>query len=309
MTIAIISHPDCCLHHAGVNHPESPDRVKVVQMALERYPFKTPVTFNEAPMASREQLIRAHDPNYVDWIYRIAPKPKQDPIAIDEDTWMNAYTLQAALRAAGAVPFAVDLVMQQKLEAAFCNIRPPGHHAEHEKAMGFCFFNNVAIGVMHAMKQHHLKHIAIIDFDVHHGNGTQEIFQNNSQVLYCSSFQHPLYPGYDDELDNAHILNVPLAQGSGSKEFRTQVEAAWFEKIAAFKPEFIFFSAGFDAHLNDPLAQLQLSKEDYVWVTNQIAKIAAVHCEGRMVSALEGGYNLEALAECVPRHVEAMQIK
>ena len=306
MTIAIISHPDCALHDAGEGHPERPERVVVIQDALKRYPFNVPVNFLEAPLATRRELIVAHDKAYVDWIFSIAPEDGM--VAVDEDTVMNPYTLNAALRAAGSVPFAVDLVMAGKASVAFCNVRPPGHHAEHEKAMGFCFFNNVAVGVLHAIKKHNIERVAIIDFDVHHGNGTQNIFQHEHRVMYCSSFEHPFYPGYDEEMDNEHILSVPLPAGAGSETFREKVQAAWFEKIAAFQPQLIFFSAGFDAHTKDPLAELNLMEADYVWLTTQIAKIAKVHAQGRMISVLEGGYNLDVLAQCVPAHVNAMVI-
>jgi acetoin utilization deacetylase AcuC-like enzyme len=304
MTLVIISHPDCALHDAGKEHPERPDRVRVIETALKKFSFVTPIKFLQAPLASREQLLEVHDESYVNWIYSIAPK--KGSIGIDDDTRMNPYTLHAALRAAGAVPYAVDLVMEGKAEVAFCNVRPPGHHAEHEKAMGFCFFNNVAIGAMHAIKYYAIERVAIVDFDVHHGNGTQSIFQRNKQVLYCSSFQHPLFPGYEDEMDSKHILCVPLPAGTTGSVFRETVEKAWFDKIAAFQPQLIFFSAGFDAHADDPLANLSLHKEDYIWLTNQIAKIAAVHCNGKMISVLEGGYNLDVLADCVPAHVNAM---
>lgn len=307
MTIAIISHKDCVLHEAGEMHPEQPARVEVIQAALERYDFHPPAKFYEAPLATREQLINVHDETYVDWIFSIAPK--HDFIGIDADTWMNPYSLKAALRAAGSVPFAVDLIMKGEAEAAFCNVRPPGHHAERDKAMGFCFFNNVAIGVRHAVLQHKLKRIAIVDFDVHHGNGTQDIFQNDKNVLYCSSFEHPFYPGYEPEMDNEHILSVPLEAGTKGELFRDKVQSAWFDKIAAFQPDFIFFSAGFDAHADDPLADLGLTEHDYVWLTTQIAKIAKVHCDGRIVSVLEGGYNLKALAQCAPAHVNALVVK
>lgn len=304
MTIAIISHTDCELHEAGDQHPERPQRVKVINAAINHFPFKSPLTFYQAPLATHDQLITVHDKNYVDWIISISPK--HEMIGIDADTWMNPNTLQAALRAAGSLPFAVDLIMQKQAQVAFCNIRPPGHHAEREKAMGFCFFNNIAIGVMHAFSTYQLERIAIIDFDVHRGNGTQDIFQRDKRVLYCSSFQHPLYPGYEEEMDNAHILSVPLAAGTTSDEFREKIAQAWFDKIATFKPQLIFFSAGFDAHVNDPLADLKLTEADYVWLTTQIAKIAKVHCDGRMISALEGGYNLDVLAQCVPAHINAM---
>jgi acetoin utilization deacetylase AcuC-like enzyme len=304
MTLAIISHPDCALHFAGLGHPESPERVKVIQSALQAFPFKTKVHFHEAPLAEKAQLARAHDPNYVDWIFSIAPK--NEMTIVDADTVMSPETLQAALRAAGAVIFAVDLVMQNKAQAVFCNVRPPGHHAEYEKAMGFCFFNNVAVGIFHAFNQYHLERIAIVDFDVHHGNGTQNIFQNDPRVLYCSSFEYPFYPGYDEELNNEHLLPVPLPAGTDGASYREKIKAAWFEKILAFNPQLIFFSAGFDAHVDDPLAQLKLHKEDYVWLTQQIAAIAKKTCGGKIISVLEGGYNLDALRDCVPAHVNAM---
>jgi len=304
MTIALISHPDCILHDVGEHHPERPERVQVIQEALKRFPFKTNTKFYQAPLATYAQLISVHDKDYVDWIRSIAPK--EGYIGIDEDTMMNPHTLQAALRAAGSVPFAVDTVMSGEAQVAFCNIRPPGHHAERDKAMGFCFFNNIAIGVVHVITHYPIKRVAIIDFDVHHGNGTQNIFQTEKRVMYCSSFEHPFYPGYDSEMDNEHILSVPLEAGTGSELFRGKVQEVWFERLAAFQPQFIFFSAGFDAHAKDPLADLSLIEEDYVWLTTQIAKIAKVHGDGKMVSVLEGGYNLDALAQCVPAHVNAM---
>lgn len=307
MTIAIISHPDCMLHDVGESHPERPERVRVIQEALQRYFINKPVNFLEAPLASRDQLIRAHDQEYVDWIYSIAPKNSM--VAIDSDTWMNQHTLNAALRAAGSVPFAVDLIMQKKANVAFCNVRPPGHHAERDKAMGFCFFNNVAIGVMHAMDQYHLQRVAIVDFDVHHGNGTQDIFQNNDDVLYCSSFEHPFYPGYNSKMENNHILSIPLPAGTDGEIFREKIKMNWLRQIADFQPNLIFFSAGFDGHKLDPLADLNLVEADYVWLTTEIAKIAKDQCDGKMISVLEGGYNLDVLAECVPAHVNAMTIK
>lgn len=306
MTLAIISHPDCVLHDAGKGHPERPERVQVIQQALQDYPFKKPVQFYEAPEAAREDLLRAHDKEYIDWIF--ASAPKRTHISIDEDTVMNPYTLDAALRAAGSVILAVDLVMTDKVQAVFCNVRPPGHHAERDRAMGFCFFNNVAVGAHYALAKYNLQRVAIVDFDVHHGNGTQNIFQKDKRVLYCSSFQHPFYPGYDEEFENSHIASVLLGSGTTGEEYREKVAAAWFNKLLAFKPELIFFSAGFDAHTNDPLANINLQVDDYVWLTQQIADIAKKTSHGRMISALEGGYNLEVLAECVPAHVNAMDL-
>lgn len=304
MTTAIISHPDCLLHDAGLAHPERPDRCKVIQEAIEHYPLQGSVRYYQAPPVTREQLLRAHAANYVDWLFSIAPK--EAAISIDEDTVMNPHTLPAALRAAGGAVLAVDLVVSGNAQAAFCNIRPPGHHAERDRAMGFCFFNNVAVAVKHAIEHHRLERVAIIDFDVHHGNGTQAIFQKDERVLICSSFEHPFYPGYDEEMDNEHILNVPLPAGTAGEAYRAAVAAAWFDKLAAFRPQLIFFSAGFDGHVNDPIGEFRLTEADYVWLTLQIAKIAKQCAGGRMVSVLEGGYQLDALAHCVPSHVNAM---
>lgn len=303
MTIAIISHPDCALHDIE-GHPERPARVKSVEKALETYPFRHPVQFYLSKKATLAQLRLAHDDTYLQWITAMAPK--QGFLAIDADTIMDAHTLNAALYAAGAVPLAVDLIFSGQAKAVFCNIRPPGHHAERGKAMGFCFFNNVAIGASYALQRYGLKRVAIIDFDVHHGNGTQAIFQDNPQVLYCSSFQHPFYPGYEPKLDNAHILSVPLPAGTGSAVYRQAVTAAWFGKLADFHPDLILFSAGFDAHEHDPLANFMLTKSDYVWLTQEVVKIAKQSCEGRVISVLEGGYDLPSLAACVPAHVDAL---
>ena len=300
MTIALISHPDCALHDMGEGHPEQPARVRVIQSALERYPFQHPVRFYEASLATREQLIRAHEPEYVDYLFAIAPR--EGVVGLDSDTWMNEHTLRAALLAAGAGIMAVDLVMSNQAKAAFCNVRPHGHHAEPARAMGFCFFNNVAVAVRHALSQHGVARIAIIDFDVHHGNGTQAIFQEDERVMLCSSFQHPFYPGFNPAMSNPHILTVPLPARTAGAEYRLAVEAAWFDRLATFKPQLVFFSAGFDAHQADPLAQLKLTVEDYVWLTEQVMSITQV-CA---ISMLEGGYDLNALASCVPAHVAAL---
>ncbi len=306
MSIALISDPSCELHDAGYEHPESPERVKVIQQALKDFPFTTHKEFYTAPLATIEDVKRAHDHRFVDWLISIAPKT--GVIMVDADTRMNSHTLSAAMHAAGAVILAVDLVLKNEVQAAFCNVRPPGHHAEYDKAMGFCFFNNIAIGALYALEVYHLQRIAIIDFDVHHGNGTQNIFQRDKRVMYCSSFQHPFYPGYDEELDNSHILGVPLKAGTDGAQFREAVEKKWFAKLLEFKPDLIFFSAGFDAHEQDPLADLRLTKDDYVWLTSKIADIAKICCQGKMISVLEGGYNLTVLADCVPAHVQAMII-
>lgn len=305
MTIAIISHPDCLLHKAHDAHPESPERLRAIEEGIKHYSFSKPVKRYTAPLATWEQLVAVHDEDYLRWIQSIAP-PKKEVIAIDADTYMNHNTWQAALRAAGSVPAAIDLLQKGEAQVAFCNVRPPGHHAEPDKAMGFCIFNNVAIGVKYAMQHHGLERIAIIDFDAHRGNGTQVVFQNNRHVLYCSSFQYPFYPGYESERDNSHILSVPLRAGTGGELFRVKVKEAWFDKINQFKPQMIFFSAGFDGHVDDSISNLCLTESDYVWLTLHIARMAKVHCQGKIVSVLEGGYNLKALEECVPAHINAL---
>lgn len=304
MSIAIISHPDCILHYAGDAHAESPRRIEVIREAIESFNFRNPLLQLEAPLATREQLLRVHPEHYLDWLSSISPE--SDMIGVDEDTVMNQHTLRAAYLSAGSVLFAVDQVMSGKAQAAFCCVRPPGHHAERETAMGFCFFNNVAVGVMHALEHHGLQRAAIIDFDVHHGNGTQVIFQRNEKVMLCSSFEHPLYPGYEPEMDNDRIINVPLPAGTKGDVFREKTAAAWFDSLNAFKPEFIFISAGFDGHAKDPLAHLELTEPDYVWITTEIRRIAETHCNGKIVSVLEGGYHLDALRQSVPQHINAL---
>ncbi len=304
MTIAIISHPECVLHQAGYAHVEAPQRIEVIRDAIAHFDFCDKIIQLEAPMVTREQLLRVHLAHYIDELNALSPQTGM--VAIDEDTAMNPHSLRAAYLAAGSVVCAVDLVMNGKVNAAFCNVRPPGHHAESAKAMGFCFFNNVAVGVMHALAHYPVQRVAIIDFDVHHGNGTQQIFQHHSQVMLCSSFQSPFYPGYDPANDNALMINLPLAAGTSGAEFREKAADAWFERLDQFKPQLIFFSAGFDAHVNDPLADLQFKDEDYVWLTASIRRIAEKYSQGRMISVLEGGYDLDALAGVVPAHINEL---
>jgi acetoin utilization deacetylase AcuC-like enzyme len=304
MAIGVISHQDCIKHDPGAGHPEQPERVQVIDRAIRQFNFTNKIEYYASIPATREQLERVHDVDYLDKLFAMAPIG--ETISLDADTHMCPDTLQAALLSAGAAPMAVDLVMKGDVQAVFCNVRPPGHHAETNKAMGFCFFANIAVGVAHAISVHKIKRVAIIDFDLHHGNGTQQIFQDNPDVLFCSSFEHPLYPGYDETMDNEHIVAVPLSAGTRGDVYREKVKAAWFDKIIKFKPEFIFISAGFDAHEKDPLGNLNLDADDYVWITKEIAKLATQLCNGRIVSMLEGGYNLEALAESVPPHVDSL---
>ena len=259
---------------------------------------------HEAPEVTHEQLLRVHDAAYIDSIKSAAPH--QGSVELDGDTTMNPFTYPAALRAAGAVVMAVDLVMAGKVENAFCNIRPPGHHAEKAQAMGFCIFNNVAIGAAHALAAHGLSRVAIADFDVHHGNGTEHAFHDNPRVMLCSTFQHPFYPYAGANSGNDHIINVPLAAGTGSLEFRDAVTNRWLPALEKFKPELLLISAGFDAHWEDDMAMLKLVDADYGWVTNQLKGIAERHCHKRIVSTLEGGYELHALGRSAMVHIKEL---
>jgi acetoin utilization deacetylase AcuC-like enzyme len=304
--IALISHPACLLHEMGPSHPEQPARLKVIEHALLNSEIATYLKQYTASLATRQQLVEVHDAAYVDQLFKLAPK--EGLIGLDPDTWMNPFSLSAALHAAGALIQGVDVVMAGEVRAAFCNVRPPGHHAERAQAMGFCFFNNVAVGVAHALNQHGLKRVAIVDFDVHHGNGTENIFKNDERVLLCSSFQSPFYPFSGEDTKRTHILNLPLPAGTDGKYFRDQAKKHWFKKIEQFKPEMIFFSAGFDAHTADDMANMNLIEEDYAWITQKVRALADQLCEGRMVSTLEGGYALNVLGHCALAHVRALKI-
>ncbi len=301
MSVALISHPICLLHQMGFDHPEQPNRLRAIQTELIISGLDAHLKHYEAPAVTREQLLRVHDADYIEEIFQIAPK--EGLVAIDPDTLMNPYTLQAALHAAGSTVCGVDLVMKKEVNAAFCNVRPPGHHAERARAMGFCFFNNIAVGVAHALEQYKLKRVAIIDFDVHHGNGTENIFLNDERVMLCSSFQHPFYPFAGADTESDHIINLPLPAGTAGDEFFQKVVERWVPAVEKFEPEMIFFSAGFDAHIQDELAHLRLEVEDYAWITRKFKDIADRFCEGRMVSTLEGGYSLEVLGACVAAHI------
>lgn len=304
MTTAFITHPDTLLHVMDGSHPESPARITVIRNALASADLMEKLQVHEAPLATDEQLQRAHTAEYVRYIKRVAPKAGM--VRLDADTAMGPMTLSAALHAAGAVVLATDLVMNGKADNAFCCIRPPGHHAGRARAAGFCIFNNVAVGVAHAMVQYGLKRVAIIDFDVHHGDGSEDIFGNNPGVMLCSTFQHPFYPGSGADSRNEHMVNVPLPANTNGKAYRKAVEEQFQPALERFKPQMVFVSAGFDAHAEDPLAQLELVKEDYVWITDFIKDIADRFAEGRIVSSLEGGYQLAALAESATAHVRRL---
>lgn len=304
MSIALISHPDCLLHDMGHSLPEIPARLKVIEDALSQSDLCDQLIPYTAETVTRDQLLRVHSEEYVDYIFMSSPQKGWVPL--DPDTWMNPHTLQASLRAAGATVQAVDLVMSGVLHAAYCNVRPPGHHAERAVAMGFCIFNNIAVAAAHALEHHQLKRVAIIDFDAHHGNGIEAIFKEDERVLYCSSFEHPFYPFSGAETKSDHILNIPLLAGSDGKVLREKIETHWLAKIAAFNPEMVFFSAGFDAYYQDEMSDLLFREEDYAWVTREIIHIIKNTGKYRIISALEGGYDLKGLGSCVVAHIREL---
>lgn len=303
MSIGIITHHDCLLHDMAPGHPECPARISAIDRQIVHDGFNYEMRFLDAPKATRAQLMRVHDTDYIDEIFRLSPD--RGSVALDPDTSMTSFTLNAALRAAGAVVEAVDLIHEGELSRAFCLVRPPGHHAEHNRAMGFCIFNNIAVGVAHA-RNLGVGRIAIADFDVHHGNGTEDIVQGMGDVLLLSSFQHPFYPHTGTDSRLANVVNVPLEAGTDGAGFRSAIEQYWLPALETFSPEWLFISAGFDAHQSDPLGGLQLTEEDYAWVTRQLCRVAVDYGEGRIVSSLEGGYHLEALGRSVCAHLDAM---
>ena len=304
MQTAYITHSLCLKHEMGAYHPESPARIHAIEDQLIASGLMDYLQRHDAPEATREQLLRAHAAGYIDAI--AAAAPKQGMVQLDPDTAMNPFSYRAALRAAGAVVLGVDLVMAGKAENVFCNIRPPGHHAERGRAMGFCIFNNVAVGAAHALAAHGLSRVAIADFDVHHGNGTENIFHDEPRVMLCSTFQHPFYPYCGADSGNDHIINVPLAAGTGGEGFREAVTRHWLPALERFRPELLLISAGFDAHRDDDMATLRLTEADYAWVTEQLKSVAKKHAQRRIVSALEGGYELPALGRSALAHLKAL---
>ncbi|MBS0549224.1 MAG: histone deacetylase family protein [Proteobacteria bacterium] len=307
MSTLLITHPACLGHEPGEHHPECPDRLRAVLKALEDESFAD-LARQEAPVASTEQLCRVHPKEYVEAILGV--RPAADELAmIDADTLMSAGSAEAALRAAGAVVAAVDAVATAQAGAAFAAVRPPGHHATPTLPGGFCLFSNVAIGARHAQAKHGIGKVAILDFDVHHGQGTQATVETDPSLFYASTHQSPFYPGTGSTRErgiDGNVVNVPLMANSGSNEFR----AAWGDRILPqldrFAPDMVIVSAGFDAHLRDPLAQLRLDTEDFAWITGELVGIARTHSRGRIVSALEGGYDLEALADSAAAHVRVL---
>lgn len=305
-SLAILSHPLCREHETGAGHPERPERLDALAAALRAAPFaaEPKVTRHEAREATRTELERVHEPSYLDLLF--ARAPREGLAWLDADTPIGPHSLGAALCAAGAVAEAVDRVLGGETRAAFCPVRPPGHHAERARAMGFCLLNNVAVGAAHALEAHGLERVAIVDFDVHHGNGTEDIFRDEPRVLLLSSFQHPFYPGSGADTRSDHILNLPLPAGTDGPAYRRQVEARWLGPLDAFRPELVLFSAGFDAHREDPLAGLLLEDDDFAWITTVVRDLALRHAGGRIVSTLEGGYSREALGRSAVAHLEAL---
>lgn len=304
MPTAFITHPDCARHEMGDSHPECPERLSAISDRLIAAGLDPFLAHYMAPSVTRAQLLRVHSAAHVEKMAAMAPQTGH--VWIDEDTALNPHTPSAAMRAAGALILATDLVLGDEAENAFCSVRPPGHHATRDQAMGFSIFNNVAVGVAHALEHHGVPRTAILDFDAHHGNGTEDIFRDDQRVLFCSIFQHPFYPYSGADTASERMINTPLAAGAGGEEFRAAVEEHWLPALDRFRPEIVFISAGFDGHREDDRASLRLTEADYAWVTRTIKAAAKRHCQGRIVSTLEGGYALSALARSVTEHIRAL---
>lgn len=304
METLYLTHPSCRLHDMGDWHPESPQRLDAINDQMLASGLANYVVTEQAVPADEAALTRAHDAAYVAYILREGPF--EGARMLDPDTLQGPHTAEAALCAAGAGIAAVDAVMARRATSAFCAVRPPGHHACHDRAMGFCFFNNVAVAAHHAMHHHGVKRVAIIDFDVHHGNGTEDIFRGDDRVLMCGFFQHPFYPNCGVDAVAANMVNVPVPAYSGAAAVRELVVQSWLPRLREHKPELIFISAGFDAHREDDMGQLSLVEADYTWLTEQVVAVADEYAQGRIVSMLEGGYNLSALGRSVVAHVRAL---
>lgn len=310
MTTALITHAACLAHETPPGHPERVDRLRAVLAALEGERFAR-LDRREAPLADIGAIARVHDRNMIEAVLEAIPTVESGVpfVQLDGDTYASPGSREAALRAAGAILLGIDLVVAGEARNAFCAVRPPGHHAERDQTMGFCLFNNVAIGALHARAEHGLKRVAVVDFDVHHGNGTQHSLEADRNLFFLSTHQMPLYPGTGAVSERGkfrNVVNLPLPPGSGSKEFRYVMSEAGLPALEDFAPDLILVSAGFDAHMSDPLAGLNFSAEDFAWVTRELKTVAQRTAKGRIVSTLEGGYDLQALAESAAAHVAAL---
>ncbi len=303
---ALIYNEECLAHFAPPGNPEVPERLPSILQAIEQSDIKSRLLFTSSAAATDAQIARVHPPSYLNYLESLIPI--EGSYQMDQDTTINKYSLSAAHYAAGAVIKAVDLVMKHKVANAFCLIRPPGHHAQTKKAQGFCFLNNAAIGVMHALAQYPIKRIAIADFDAHHADGTEEIFQDDKRVMLLSSFQHPFFPfgGDSPTGSNPNIILSPLKAGSGSNVIRHIVGKVWLPKLRAFRPEMIFICAGFDGHKDDPMSHLNFTEDDFYWMTEQLVNVSYHGAKGRVISLLEGGYALDALGKSAVAHIRAL---
>ena len=308
MTTGYFSHPDCLAHDMGEGHPECPGRIHAIEDHLRAVGLDMLMVPQDVPMAANQDLALAHDLNYVLTLDDVLQQLEAtgDTRALDPDTWACPGTRSAAWRAAGAAVAATDAVIDGKLSNAFCAVRPPGHHALHNQTMGFCFFNNVAVAARHALDVRGLKRVAIVDFDVHHGNGTEDIMAGDDRVLMVGFFQHPFYPYSGTEHPASNMLNLPIPAYTKGMDVREMIEAIWMPRLEAFRPQMVFVSAGFDAHREDDLGQLGLNENDFAWITDRIRDVARRHARGRIVSMLEGGYNLDALARSVEAHIRVL---
>ena len=307
------THRDCWKHDMGRGHPECPERLDAIEDRLLLTGVGDALEHRDVPLATLAQITRAHSEAHLEYLEElhqrlVADEPAGGPAhaMLDPDTILNRYTLLAARRAAGAAIAATDAVIAGEVDNAFCSVRPPGHHACREQAMGFCFLNNVAIAARHALEVHGLERVAVIDFDVHHGNGTENILSNDPRVLMVGFFQHPFYPYSGTDHPAANMLNLPIPAYTKGMDVRELIEAAWMPRLEEFGPEMIFVSAGFDAHREDDLGQLGLTENDFAWITSRIQDVAKRHSRGRIVSMLEGGYNLDALARSVEAHIRVL---
>ncbi|RUO63600.1 histone deacetylase family protein [Pseudidiomarina insulisalsae] len=304
MSVTVFSHPQCMQHQVNEFHPEEPARLSAINDQIIRSGLELAITQKDGTPATKAQLYRAHDPAYVDAIF--AKAPQEGHIWLDPDTLMTPGSLDAALYAAGCGINAVDEVMQGDNQRAFCVVRPPGHHATYDTAMGFCIFNNIAVAARHAMQDYALERVAIIDFDVHHGNGTEAIFLDDERVLLCSSFQHPFYPDTGADTQRPHIINSPMPAGTDGNSWRAEVEQHWLPALEKFKPQLVLVSAGFDGHAEDDMANFHLREDDYRWIAQRLSELADKHCHGRVVAMLEGGYDHSSLGRSVVAFIKGL---